>query len=757
MLGAVIGDIVGSRFENHNHKSKDFELFNDRCCITDDTVMTLAVASAVMDASKCDSADNSAQSPDFLSTLSESTVAYMRQLGREYPDCGFGQRFRRWITSDDPKPYNSFGNGAAMRIAPVGFVARNEQDAVSLAEAVTSVTHNHPEGLRGAKAAAAAIVLARIGASKDDIRQRIATEYYPLDFTIASIRPSYRFDATCRGTVPQAIECFLESTSFEDAIRTAVSLGGESDTIAAITGAIAEAYYGIPPHFEGRTLDYLDNRLRAIYDAWTEFVPQRPGHPTKGNHGDLICCNITAGDGAVTRYFAFAPAATESAAERHSGELIRCCSVNIDNEPAARCFTTADPSIGVGDRVIVPIDSANNKVAGTVETVEYLSEVELHARPDVPSAIVGKLDSAQDGQPDPSQDDLRVVDTADLLNIDVLNESLYSYDHAIFSLEPVIRKSSSDGLFGIIDEFINSAPAAMKAAEGFKDKQELFIREDLIPKEIRQALADGFAEFVPCKGSSDSFYLQIRSAVKGLVVNGKEYGIHRKLKDVELGTRTVPADINGAMQCLAQQRQLNNIAEELGALSEACQLGFGRVIQGQRDDRLAKLISSRSSLIQGLAASDKQTQRQLLVRAVSDANEARATLAYQIKSDIELLSGSKPLSTDRMTDTVDAINTAIAAMNNAVQLSLYSYQALGEYAAQLAVAMDHRAFVSQVLLKRISRNKRHYTAWEIVSSSGDGHRTPANHWSLPSRLLDSYTAFIDASTARHQLEGASNE
>lgn len=180
-------------------------------------------------------------------------------------------------------------------------------------------------------------------------------------------------------------------------------------------------------------------------------------------------------------------------------------------------------------------------------------------------------------------------------------------------------------------------------------------------------------------------------------------------------------------------------------------------IQGQRDDRLAKLISSRSSLIQGLAASDKQTQRQLLVRAVSDANEARATLAYQIKSDIELLSGSKPLSTDRMTDTVDAINTAIAAMNNAVQLSLYSYQALGEYAAQLAVAMDHRAFVSQVLLKRISRNKRHYTAWEIVSSSGDGHRTPANHWSLPSRLLDSYTAFIDASTARHQLEGASNE
>ena len=172
--------------------------------------------------------------------------------------------------SDDPQPYHSFGNGAAMRVSPAGFAARDAEEALFLAEAVTAVTHNHPEGIKGAKATAAAIYMARTGADRREIKEYIERNYYPLDFSINGIRDSYRFNETCQETVPQAIECFLEATSFEDAIRTAISLGGDSDTIAAITGAIAEAYYGIPDWMRAQALSYLDGRLRAVYDEWQE-------------------------------------------------------------------------------------------------------------------------------------------------------------------------------------------------------------------------------------------------------------------------------------------------------------------------------------------------------------------------------------------------------------------------------------------------------------------------------------------------------
>lgn len=267
MIGAIIGDIAGSRFEFNNHRSKEFDLLTDSCSVTDDSIMTLAVARAILEASKA----MPSGTDGFYAALSELTVKYLREIGRRYPRCGFGGRFYRWIFSDNPQPYNSFGNGAAMRISPAGFIAKTEREAVRLSQTITAVTHNHAEGIKGAEATTVAIMMARRGALKSEIRQRIARNYYPLEFTIDEIRPTYRYHASCQETVPQAIEAFLESDSFEDAIRTAISLGGDSDTLAAITGSIAEAYYGVPADLKEAALGYLDDELRAIYDEWERF------------------------------------------------------------------------------------------------------------------------------------------------------------------------------------------------------------------------------------------------------------------------------------------------------------------------------------------------------------------------------------------------------------------------------------------------------------------------------------------------------
>lgn len=253
MLGAIIGDIVGSRFEFHNHRSKDFKLFADDCFFTDDSVMTLAVAKAIMSCK-----------PDY-SDLSEQAINCMQEVGRPYPNCGFGLGFLRWMYSDNPQPYRSYGNGAAMRVSPCGFIAKSLEEARILSRKVTEVTHNHPEGIKGAEATAVCIYLARVGKSITEIGDYVRANYYPLDFTLDEIRPTYRFNETCQDTVPQAIEAFLESTSFEDAIRNAISVGGDSDTLAAITGGIAEAYYGISSNIAQRALSYLDDRLLAIY------------------------------------------------------------------------------------------------------------------------------------------------------------------------------------------------------------------------------------------------------------------------------------------------------------------------------------------------------------------------------------------------------------------------------------------------------------------------------------------------------------
>ena len=257
MIGAIIGDIAGSRFEWHNHRSKDFQLFTKECFFTDDTVMTLAVALAIK---RCGG--------DY-SHLSEEAVRCMQQLGRPYPDCGFGGSFFRWIYTDDPRPYYSYGNGAAMRVGACGYFGRTEEEVKELSKKVTAVSHDHPEGLKGAEATAMAIYLARSGKRKEEIGEYVKRNYYDIDFTLDEIRPTYRFNETCQKTVPQAIEAFLESTDFEDAIKNAVSVGGDSDTLAAITGSVAEAYYGVPKELERTALTYLDPRLRAVYDEVT--------------------------------------------------------------------------------------------------------------------------------------------------------------------------------------------------------------------------------------------------------------------------------------------------------------------------------------------------------------------------------------------------------------------------------------------------------------------------------------------------------
>ena len=252
MLGSIIGDIVGSRFEWDNHKDKNFELFTDNCFFTDDTIMTLAVAKALLDCK------------GNYSDLSEKTISAMQEIGRPYPDCGYGGAFFHWIYSDDPKPYNSYGNGAAMRVSACGFIAETLNEAKELSRKVTEVTHNHPEGIKGAEATAVAIFLARKGYKINEIREYIHTHYYKMDFTLDEIRDTYQFNEICQDTVPQAIMAFLESTSFEDAIRNAISIGGDSDTLAAITGGIAEAYYKIPDEIKRNAKSYLDTRLLAI-------------------------------------------------------------------------------------------------------------------------------------------------------------------------------------------------------------------------------------------------------------------------------------------------------------------------------------------------------------------------------------------------------------------------------------------------------------------------------------------------------------
>lgn len=253
VLGAVVGDIVGSVYEFNEIKTKDFPLFSEHCCPTDDSIMTFAVMSALVECNK-----------DYRKLAAE-TIKQMQLWGMKYPKAGYGSMFSDWLCSNNPQPYNSFGNGSAMRVSPVVYFAKSLEEVKELSRIVTSVTHNHPEGIKGAEATAVATYMALHGSKKEEIFTVIDNEYYPMNFTLDEIRADYEFNETCQETVPQALKAFFEATSFEDAIRNAISIGGDSDTIAAITGAVAGAYYGVPLRIEHKALAYLDEFQESAY------------------------------------------------------------------------------------------------------------------------------------------------------------------------------------------------------------------------------------------------------------------------------------------------------------------------------------------------------------------------------------------------------------------------------------------------------------------------------------------------------------
>ncbi|HFI0939186.1 TPA: ADP-ribosylglycohydrolase family protein, partial [Streptococcus suis] len=275
MFGAIIGDVIGSRFEGRDIKSKDFDLFHPNCRFTDDSVMTAAVAASFLGLNEP------------FDDLEEALVLNMKDFGKLYPRAGYGPQFKKWIESKDSEPYNSFGNGSAMRVSACGHVGKSLEETLTLAERVASVTHNHPEGIKGAQAVAGAIFLARTGKNKEEIRQFVTDNFYNLDFTLDAIRPSYQFDSSCQGSVPQAIVAFLEADDFEDAIRNAVSLGGDSDTLAAIAGSIAEPFFGIPEEIVYRTTDYLPSLIMEVSYYFEQDYPSKGLRCSHMNEGQF--------------------------------------------------------------------------------------------------------------------------------------------------------------------------------------------------------------------------------------------------------------------------------------------------------------------------------------------------------------------------------------------------------------------------------------------------------------------------------------
>lgn len=257
MLGAIAGDVIGSIYEVSGLKTKDFELLTKRSRFTDDTVLTVAVAEKLL------------RGGDYVSLFHEYV--------REYPMAGYGGTFVRWAESGKREPYNSWGNGSAMRVSPVGWICDSLEAVEAEAERSAAVTHNHHEGVKGAQATAVAVFLARTGHDKAAIKEHIESAYgYNLSRTLVDIRPKYFFDVSCQGSVPESIVAFLESTDYEDAVRSAISLGGDADTMAAIAGAIAEAFYGpVPEHIRGPVLERLDDRIEGVLAEFEERYGER--------------------------------------------------------------------------------------------------------------------------------------------------------------------------------------------------------------------------------------------------------------------------------------------------------------------------------------------------------------------------------------------------------------------------------------------------------------------------------------------------
>ncbi|MBN1314986.1 MAG: ADP-ribosylglycohydrolase family protein [Anaerolineales bacterium] len=250
MLGAIAGDVIGSVYESRRIKTEDFPLFSKGCRFTDDTVMTVAVAHAIL------------KSTDYVES--------MQLFGRRYPGAGYGRDFKRWLFQDHPQPYFSWGNGSAMRVSPIGFAFDDVDQVLLEAKRSAEVSHNHPEGIKGAQATALAVFLARKGESKESIRREITQRFgYDLSRTVREIRPMYRFDVSCQGSAPEAMIAFLESEDYTDAVRKAISLGGDSDTLACIAGGMAQAFYrNIPPVIANKVMSILPEGLSWVVDEF---------------------------------------------------------------------------------------------------------------------------------------------------------------------------------------------------------------------------------------------------------------------------------------------------------------------------------------------------------------------------------------------------------------------------------------------------------------------------------------------------------
>ena len=272
MIGAILGDMIGAPYEfDKGNKTKDFPLFSRGSEFTDDSVMTIAVAEALL--------DTIGKSDD---EIRAALIASMQKWGRRYPDAGYGGMFYQWLRRKNPQPYGSFGNGSAMRVSSAGWLFSTLEETRHMAKLTAEVTHNHPEGVKGAEAAASAIFMARTGSSKEEIRDFIIREFgYDLSRTCDEIRPHYHHVETCQQTVPEAVTAFLEGNSFEDVIRTAVSLGGDCDTLTCIAGGMAEAFYGVPDELAEECRKRLSEDMLAVLDRFNEqkAAAGKPGLP----------------------------------------------------------------------------------------------------------------------------------------------------------------------------------------------------------------------------------------------------------------------------------------------------------------------------------------------------------------------------------------------------------------------------------------------------------------------------------------------
>lgn len=269
MYGAILGDIVGKPYEhNFKMKNKVFPLFVPASHFSDDSVMTIAIADGLLHVAKEASLDE----------IRSAVIRSMQYWGRKYPRAGYGGRFRYWLYEEDPQPYRSFGNGSAMRVSPVGWLYDTIERTRAVAAATADVTHNHPEGIKGAEAAASVIFLARHHTSKEEIKTYVEQNFgYDLNRTVAEIRPTYQFDSSCQGTVPEAIIAFLEGTTFEDVLRTAVSLGGDCDTLTSIASAMAEAYYGMPDNLRAEVRNRIQPDMLAVMDQFDQHLGRAAG------------------------------------------------------------------------------------------------------------------------------------------------------------------------------------------------------------------------------------------------------------------------------------------------------------------------------------------------------------------------------------------------------------------------------------------------------------------------------------------------